>query len=386
MPETPIAGPTILYLLDHVDLGGGETSFLALMQRARVALRPVVVAPARGPLTDALEKLNIELYIIPFPLRFRSGLLPAWRPGPARDLEALARRLEPALIHVFHFFGLVCAGPVARRMGLPLVWTCHGDFELSNAIRRWAARTWATHAACVSESARAAAATALGQERVSINYLGILPFHAAGAPVSRAAIRAELDEPVDAPIIGVIGRFQPIKGHRYLLDAMPAVRKALPEARVWMIGDALYGSEIEAAHKALIERRVRDEGLSGCVRFVGFRNDARRLMRALDAVVIPSESESFSMVAVEAMEAGVPVIGPDIGGPREIIDAPASGLRFEPKNSGQLAAKIVSLLTRQGEAAAFDASAGPRRARAMFSIDAHLERTLALYGRLSRKN
>lgn len=383
MAETPIAVPKILYVLDLVDLGGGETSFLAFMERARGTIDPFVVVPARGPLTESLDRLGIGFAVIPFALRFRRGLLPAWRPGPARAIEALARRIGPALIHVFHFFGLLYAGPAARRLGLPLVWTCHGDFELSNPLRRWAARRWATHAACVSESARAAAAAALGPERVSINHLGILPFAAAGAPVTRAAIRVELGEPPDAPIVGVIGRFQPIKGHQYLLDALPAVRRGVPQARLWVIGDALFGSTIEAAHKARIEQRVSDEGLSSCVRFLGFRADARRLMRALDAVVIPSEAESFSMVAVEALEAGVPVVAPDAGGPREIVDVPATGLRFGPRDSADLAAKIVAVLTREGAGAAFDPAAGPRRARALFSVDAHLERTLALYGRLA---
>lgn len=374
--------PTILYLLDLVDLGGGETSFLALMDRARFALKPVVIAPARGPLTDAIERLGIQVHIIPYPLSFRRGLIPTWRPGPARRIEALARELRPVLMHVFHFFGMVPAGPVSKKLGIPLVWTCHGDFELSNRARRWVARRWATHAACVAESGLRVAAAVLGEHRVSLNYLGILPFDPAGATVERAAIRMELDEPVDATIIGVIGRFQPVKGHQHLLDALPAVLEMVPNLRVWIIGDALYGSAQEAEHKAQIERRVHHEHLDSCVRFLGYRGDARRLMRALDAVVIPSEAESFSMVAVEAMEAGVPVVGPDIGGPREVIESPSTGLKFQPLNHADLAEKIIWILRRDGPGAAFDKSAGPRRARALFSIDAHLERTLALYGRL----
>jgi glycosyltransferase involved in cell wall biosynthesis len=225
------------------------------MDRARHALNPVVIAPARGPLTDAIERLGVRVHIIPYPLRFRRGLIPAWRPGPSRKIEALARELRPALIHVFHFFGMLPAGPVAKKLSLPLVWTCHGDFELSNAMRRWVARRWATHAACVADSGRRVAAAVLGEGRVSLNYLGILPFHAQGAAVGRDAIRAEFNEPLDAPIIGVIGRFQPVKGHQHLLDALPAMLKSVPNLRVWIIGDALSGSEIEARHKELIERR-----------------------------------------------------------------------------------------------------------------------------------
>ncbi|MEN6626270.1 MAG: glycosyltransferase family 4 protein [Candidatus Sumerlaeia bacterium] len=378
-----MASPTILYLIDYVDLGGGETSFISFMARARGTVKPVVIAPARGPVTEALARLDIDVHIVEYPLRFRRGLLPAWRPGPTRRIEEIVRQVGPALVHVFHYFGLVYAGPVARRLGLPVVWTCHGDFELASPIRRWVARRWADHAACVAESARRAAEPVLGPGRVSTNYLGILPFDAGGKPVGREAIRIELGEPTRDPILGVIGRFQPIKGHRHLLDAMPAVRRAVPAARVWIIGDAMFGSGEEAAHKALIEKRVQAEGLGPAVRFLGFRHDARRLMRALDAVVIPSEAESFSMVAVEALEAGVPVVGPDAGGPAEIIEQPATGLRFAPGDSADLAAKIIAVLTREGPGAGFDPSAGPRRARALFSIDAHLERALALYGRLA---
>jgi glycosyltransferase involved in cell wall biosynthesis len=289
--------------------------------------------------------------------------------------------MQPELVHVFHFFGLVWAGPIAERHRLPVVWTCHGRFELGNWVRRWVARRWTTHAACVAESVREVAAVVLDSARVSTNYLGIVPFDPAGKPAARDAIRKELGEPMDVPIIGVIGRFQPIKGHRYLLDAMPAVLKQVPNARVWVIGDALFGRADEAEQKTFIERRVRDEGLSARVRFLGFRGDARRLMRGLDAVVIPSEAESFSMVAVEAMEAGVLVIGPDAGGPAEIIEEPATGLKFAPKNSADLAEKIIAALTKQGPGARFDPAAGPRRVREVFSIDAHVERTLAIYER-----
>ncbi len=370
-----MAPPTVLYLIDHVALGGGETSFLALIGRAlaRAAVRPVVVAPAEGPLTEALARLGAPVEIVPFPLRLRRGLVPAWRPGPARALGALARRERAELIHVYHFFGMFAGGPAARRLGLPLAWTCHGDWELGNAMRRWAARRWVGHAACVSGEVQAAAERVLGGGRCSRVYLGIEPFDAQGRADGRAAIRQELDEPQEAPIIGVVGRFQPIKGHERLLAALAALRARAPGLRVWLIGEAL--NEAEAAHKARIERQAAE---LGGVRLLGFRPDARRLMRALDALVIPSDAESFSMVAAEGLEAGVPVVGPDGGGPREIIATPATGQRFRPEMAGDLTRATLLALAREG----FDPLAGPRRVAELFSIDAHLDRTLEIYGRL----
>ena len=365
----------VLYLLDHVILGGGETSFLALVRRGLEtgALTPIVAAPGRGPLTERLERLGIATEIIPYDLRFRRGLLPAWRPAAARAVADLARREGATLIHVWHFFGLLHGGPAARRLGLPLAWTCHGAFELANPARRWAARRWAGHAACVSESVRRAAAAVLGPDRARTNYLGIEPFDPAQGPADRASIRRELGEPDDVPIIAVVGRFQPIKGHLPLIEALERVRERAPGTRAWLIGEAFGPAEAE--HKALVERWA---ATAGGVRLLGFRPDARRLMRALDALVIPSEAESFSMAAVEGLEAGIPVVGPDGGGPREIIDPPATGRLFRPGDGAELAGAILAALGREG----FDPEAGPRRVGEQFSIDAHLERTMELYGEL----
>ncbi len=370
----------MVYLLDLVDMGGGETSFLALARAIvrRGAVAPHVVAPAEGPLTRELQALGVPVSIIPFPRRFRRGLLPAWSPAAARAIERLLAERPGALVHVWHFFGLLCGGPAARRQRRRCLWTCHGAFDLGNLPRRLAARRYADHALCVSESVREVAARVLGDSRATTHYLGIEPFEA-DASATRAQIRAELGEPAGAPLIGVVGRFQPIKGHDLLLDALPAMRAALPRLRVWVIGDALYGDAAESAQKARIERRVRDEGHAGAVRMLGFRHDARRLMRALDALVIPSFAESFSMVAAEGLEAAIPVIGPDAGGPKEIIDAPATGLRYAAGNAGALAQATVAALLRQGEGARFDPQAGPRRVRELFSVDAHLDRLLDHY-------
>ncbi|MCL5269270.1 MAG: glycosyltransferase family 4 protein [bacterium] len=378
---------TVLYLLDHVDLGGGETSFLAFIdewRRVVPTVRPVVVTRQTGPVTDALERMKIETLLVDWPLRLRRGALPCYSFAAARRIDEIIREVRPSLIHANHFFAMLYAGRPARSHGLPLIWTCHGWFEVDRPAKRWIARRFATHAACVSEAVRLEVARCLPQPgRTSTDYLGIAPFADETATATRAAIRAEFAVLENAPLIGVVGRFQPIKGHQHLLDALPAVRRRQPDLRVWLIGDALFGSTEEQAHKAMLERRVRDEGLADCVRFLGFRSDARRLIRALDALVIPSERESFSMVAVEGLEAGVPVIGPDGWGPREIIAAPSTGLLFRPADAADLSEKIIQVLCREGEAARFDPAAGPRRVGELFSVRSHVRRTLALYRRLA---
>ena len=74
--------------------------------------------------------------------------------------------------------------------------------------------------------------------------------------------------------------------------------------------------------------------------FKGFQPNPTQFMRKADLVVIPSRYESFSMVAIEALACGKPVIAPDIGGPKDIIDSTDVGLRFEPGNADSLARAI----------------------------------------------
>ena len=376
---------TILYLLDYTDFGGGETAFLALMQAMRRAgdaeeraLRPVVVLTGEGPLARGLREAGVEVRVVAYPRRLRVGFIPWFDFGAARAIGAIIDEVRPAVVHAQNVFGLLYGGYAARRRGLPVVWTCHGWFDLDTRAKRGIALKYATHVACVSNAIREEALKTFAPERVTTDYLGIEPFNfdeGAGRGALRGEVRRELGTAEGATVIAVVARFQPIKGHALLLEALPRVIAAVPGVEVWLIGDALEGDAGEAANKATIEARVRAEGWEGCVRFLGARRDARRLMRGADLIAIPSARESFSMVAVEGLEAGVPVVGPDEGGPREIIDVPATGERFAVGDAQALAEAMVKALGR-GE---FDAEAGPRRVRAMFSAEAHLRRTREIY-------
>ena len=405
-----MAPPTILYLLDYTDLGGGETSLLALIEAWRhsdAPWQPEVIMAGHGPVQECLADLGIPVHVVAYPRRLRRGPVPWFSLTAAHRVDRLIAARRPVLLHANNFFGLLYAGPAARLRHLPLVWTCHGWFELDSLAKRAVARLFATHVTCVSEAVRTEAARMLGcPDRTSTDYLGIVPFH---SPSNVIGVREEIKNPLPAtryplpgsneaggenirdsvrrefylsphtPLIAVVGRFQPIKGHSLLLDALAEIRRHLPDLKVWFIGEALFDSPEETDHKARIEQRVRKEGLDDCVRFLGFRADARRLLRALDVLIIPSSRESFSMVAVECLEAGVPVIGPDGWGPREIIEAPATGLLFQPDDSRDLALKAIQALTRSGPAQGFDPEAGPRRVARIFTAQAHLERTLTLY-------
>ena len=107
-----------------------------------------------------------------------------------------------------------------------------------------------------------------------------------------------------------VGNLVAIKGHRVLIDAMPAVLSSHPAVQLDIVGDGELRDDLE--------RRAHDRGVASRVHFHG-RLERRRvaeMMRAADVLVLPSLWETLSCVLLEAMSSGLPVVASRVGGPR----------------------------------------------------------------------
>lgn len=123
--------------------------------------------------------------------------------------------------------------------------------------------------------------------------------------VDRATVRGELGIPPEAFVIGHVGRFDPQKNHRFLIEI--AAEMLRQSSNVWflLIGDGPLRSEIEERTSALA---ARDR-----IIFTGTRPDVPRLMLgAMDAFVLPSQHEGLPLVMVEAQAAGLPAVVSDV--------------------------------------------------------------------------
>jgi glycosyltransferase involved in cell wall biosynthesis len=149
-------------------------------------------------------------------------------------------------------------------------------------------------------------------------------------------LRARLELPVGTPVVGTVVRFEPEKGLEYLLDAMPAIKAAVPEVRLLMVGDGSLRAELEA-HAARL-------GLADRVRFVGFQKDPRPYLALMDAFVLPVPFGSMSIGLLEAMAMGrVPVI--TFGGEGEAVVHGECGYCPEPRNPAAIAKFVTPILT-----------------------------------------
>lgn len=142
----------------------------------------------------------------------------------------------------------------------------------------------------------------------------------------------------DEKVILYVGRLNAIKGVEYLIEAMDKVNRNYSNARLLLVGDGNL--------RRILENRVEKLGLSRCITFVGLvsTQDVSKYLANADIFVLPSLSEGFPNVILEAMAVGLPIITTKIRGLPEIVKEGINGYLVDPKNSDQLADKILDLL------------------------------------------
>jgi len=159
----------------------------------------------------------------------------------------------------------------------------------------------------------------------------------ADVPITKIEAKSKLtDVPVDAFVYGTVARFGPYKGHSFLIKAFEKVKKQVPSARLILTGDGPLKEEIqEQAAKA---------GLDDSVHFLGRRDDIPKLLRAMDAFVLPSiGSEGMPLAILEAMATGVPCIASSLSGIPEVINNSDVGLLVPPRDENALAEAMITL-------------------------------------------
>jgi glycosyltransferase involved in cell wall biosynthesis len=141
-----------------------------------------------------------------------------------------------------------------------------------------------------------------------------------------------------AHLLVIIARLHPEKGHHYLFQALPEIRRRVRRpVRLVVAGEGPF----EAAYT----EEVRALGCEDMVIFTGFRHDAPDLMAASDIVVLPSVAEAFGLVLTEALYLGTPVVATRVGGIPEIVEDGVDGTLVVPGDSAALAEAIITLLS-----------------------------------------
>lgn len=141
----------------------------------------------------------------------------------------------------------------------------------------------------------------------------------------------------EGPVIGFISRLSPEKGGAVLLDAMPLVLRAFPEAQLVIAG--------EGPQRESLMAQVEKLGLERNICWLGPRRDVPAILKAIDLYVLPSISEGLPMGLLEAIAAGSPVVATNVGGVPSVIKDKFNGELVPKGDTVALSQRIVSVLS-----------------------------------------
>jgi len=181
-------------------------------------------------------------------------------------------------------------------------------------------------------------------------------------------LHEEYGIPAGAPIVGVVARLEPEKGHPTLLEAWPRVLASVPNAHLLIVGEGSQRAALEA-HAAVLGLMPRPQPVRGAsgelmpsqasrreteshgefsggphLTFTGRREDMPAVTAALDVAVLPSYREAQGLSILEAMALSRPVVASAVGGIPEMVEDGVTGLLVMPHHPDLLADAIVTLL------------------------------------------
>ncbi len=339
----------LLFVSAYTGLGGGESVQLNLMRALdRQRFRLHLVCPREGQLPAAARELGVRVHLLPYRAATAWFVPALWMRFPvARRLASLIRADGIAAVHS-DYHSLPFAAAAARMAGIPVIWNAMGWWFPARPWQRRFFCEQVTQIIAITRAVRdrwlAASGNFLPPERIRVIVPGVDPDHFHPG-VDGAPVRERLGLGPDVPLVGMIARFQRVKGHDIFQDMARRVCAELPAARFVVAGENVFGvAKDEAYKRETLAAAQSDPLLRERLTYLGFWQDARQVIAACDVVVCPSRFESLGMVHLESMAMARPVVSMDNGGPAETVVNGKTGFLVPPEAPDALADRVLTLL------------------------------------------
>ncbi len=324
--------PHVVHVIDELPPDGAERLIADILRHRSPRFRFSVLCLIRG---GALEQ---EIRDLGVPVTIMGGPL-----GPTLVLRLVRwfRQQQAEVVHTHLFMADSYARLAARLAGVPAVFsTAHNTVVCEGHARRAIHRalSWISTRviACSGEVGR----VMREQDRLRSSRLVVI---SNGINIARVAgarpdgVREEFSVPDGSPLIGVIGRLHPAKGHTDLFAAMVRLRETGLKPTCLVIGSG--------DSRAQLEEECRQLGLADQVVFTGQRSDVPRLLAAIDVLAMPSRWEGLPIVLLEAMAMSRAIVATRVSGIPEVIHHDDSGLLVSAANPSELADALRRVLT-----------------------------------------
>ena len=355
--SAPAASDIRLAICAAGEIWGGVERCLVTMVRGlrELGIDPLVLLFYDGPLAAALRGEGVEVVTL--------HNAPKHDPRTIGRIQTALRRHRINVLHVHGYRASIVGCLAARRLGIKVVKTEHGQLEpfagwraaggyvklAANIFLEGIASRWLLDAhVFVSRDIQHRRGFRRSRVPQRLIYNGI---EALSIPPARPR-RVRAGQSFE---IGIVGRIDRVKGHDVLLRALTHLRH-VRNLRLHVIGSG----PLEAESKRL----TRQLSLDGVVQFHGFTPAAHERIAALDLLAIPSRHEGLPYVLLEAMYLNVPIVASNVGGLREVL-GDGCGLLVAPDDPEALAASIEQLY-HDGELRRRMAAAARRLVRRQF--------------------
>lgn len=364
---------SVLYFSNSVVRSGAEEHILTLLRDLDRVLFHVhlVCSP------ECAEKLRADLpddvHLVPLSFQAPYHLRPAVR------FAKLLRELRVDILHSHLFGASFAASPIGWMCGVPVIietphireaWR-HGVIKGHYFVDRMVGQIVDYYIAVSEANAHYLIdEKGLPARKIHIIHNGCnLRKYDPNRPAPKG-IKQALGFAEDDPILLVLGRLEPQKGHRVLLEAFPRVLREFPSARLVCVGEG-------GLRKELLEL-TEDLRLGRSVRFVGFQSNIADWLAMCNISVLPSFFEGLPLVAIESLAAQRPMVATAVDGTTEVVMNEKTGLTVPPGDPQKLADAILRLL-RQPKFGSCLARAGRDWVLEHFNQEQQVRKTQDLY-------
>lgn len=360
----------VLHVIDTGGPGGAETVFFDLIRTLDPKrFRSIAAVPDEGWIYQKLRSIGVPVFVVP---SFGSFSIPY-----LRSLSRLVREHGIDLVHA-HLLGPSIYASVAGALsGVPVVSTLHGsvDGDAHHAHRGTKFRILSGGAArvvlvseplrelFVSKSPLPRSKTAVIENGIDLNQF---------VPGRNSGLRESLGFDDTHFLVGAVGNIRRAKRYDVFLEAAARMLQLSPAYRFVVFGH--WHGELDPA---LVKLR-RELGLEEHVVFAGFTADVATAMNGLDAFLLTSESEGFSLATIQALACGLPVVATRCGGPESIVENGVTGILVDVEADDQIA-DAVDRIRRSPQLAADMGVAGRKQVEKRFSIEAQVASYEHLY-------
>lgn len=368
----------VVHVITGMETGGAETFLCRLLSRLpRERFKSLAVSLIRpGHLAGRIRAQGIPVAT----LGMKRG-----RPSIAgiKKLMGLLQDFRPDLVQTWLYHADLL-GLIATRLAVeaPLVWNLRcsdmdfSRYSLGTRLTAWACARLSRLPEAVIANSEAVRDLHLARgykpRRFEVLENGFDLDEFRPDPEARAKIRKDFGLPGDAPVVGLLARFDPMKDHATFCRAAGLLTRRVPEARF-----LLCGTGVTQVNRGLLAL-VREAGIAERAVLAGHRADAPAVLAALDLLCSSSAfGEGFPNTLGEAMACGVPCAATDVGGAARIVGDTG---RLAPAGDAEaLARAMEELLTLDPEAKAALSARCRERIAAHFSLDAAVRAYAALY-------